>query len=67
MSGHPLDAYKGLIHAIDSFEKLDEINSSSEREPFRLVGVISNVNTIIPKSKKKMATFILNKRKKIIG
>ncbi len=63
LSGHPLDAFKGLIHAIDSFHNADEIEQIKNRKPFRLVGIINGVNTLYTRrTNKKMATFSLNKR-----
>ena len=63
LSGHPLDTFTGLIHAIDSFHDADAIKQIKNRKPFRLVGIINGVNPLYTrKTNKKMATFSLNKR-----
>lgn len=66
LSGHPLDAFRGLTQAIDSFKSdTTPLESLSEKTPFRLAGVISSVNIrYTRKDNKKMATFSLNKKTK---
>ena len=63
LSGHPLDTFKGLIYSLDSFHNQTELESISDRESFRMVGIINGINTLYTrKNNKKMATFSLNKK-----
>ena len=63
LSGHPLDTFKGLLHSIDSFQALEELESINDRKPFRISGVINGIHTLYTrKNNKKMATFSLNKK-----
>ena len=63
LSGHPLETFKGLIHSLDSFHKEVELESITDREAFRIAGIIDGINTLYTrKNNKKMATFSLNKR-----
>lgn len=63
LSGHPLDTFKGLIHSIDSFHRVEELGSVDDRKPFRIAGIINGIHTLYTrKNNKKMATFSLNKK-----
>lgn len=63
LSGHPLDEFRGLTQAIDSFNSGSDIELLKEKTPFRLTGVVSGIQVrYTRKDNKKMATFSLNKK-----
>lgn len=43
ISGHPMDAYAGLDLALDTFKNLKECSDLDDRTPFRLCGIIANL------------------------
>ncbi|MGB0343930.1 MAG: DNA polymerase III subunit alpha [Coraliomargarita sp.] len=43
LSGHPMDAYAGLDQAIDTFADADERAHLDDRSPYRLCGIIANL------------------------
>lgn len=64
VSGHPLEAFAGLDHALNSFATNDELISVEDRSPFRLCGVISNVQKrFSKKSNRPWAAFNLSTQK----
>jgi DNA polymerase-3 subunit alpha len=58
ISGHPMDAYAGLDHAIDSFSSPDDLVNFDDRSTFRLSGIVSNLAIkYTRKDSKQMAIF----------
>lgn len=63
VSGHPMDAYAGLAEAIDSITP-DTLSTLEDRAPFRLSGVILNIQKrLSKKDNRPWAFFTLATRK----
>jgi DNA polymerase-3 subunit alpha len=43
VSGHPMDAYVGLVESIDTFPPAELLQQSSDRVEFRLCGIAGNI------------------------
>jgi DNA polymerase-3 subunit alpha len=43
VSGHPMDAYAGLVESIDTFPPAELLQQSSDRVEFRLCGIAGNI------------------------
>ena len=52
ISGHPMAAYQGLTESIDTLTQ-DTLASTPDRTPFRLCGIISNIDKKISKKDKR--------------
>lgn len=63
LSGHPMDAYRGLDLALDSFTKPEQLNDFDDRSTFRLCGILTGIQTRYTKrDNKQFAIFTLATR-----
>ena len=63
LSGHPMDAYAGLDQAIDTFTQSKDLNNLDDRSPYRLCGIIANLQIkYTNKDNKQFAVFNLATR-----
>lgn len=58
LSGHPMDAFKGLDQVLNSFKK-DEYLSLEDETPFRICGVITDVQKKISKRNKRLWAIVI--------
>ncbi len=49
VSGHPMDAYMGLAEAVNSLKKNQDLSLIADRTPFRLAGVVLNLQKRLSK------------------
>jgi DNA polymerase-3 subunit alpha len=45
LSGHPMDAYRGLDQALDTFNAPEELNNFDDRTTYRLTGIVTGIQT----------------------
>lgn len=63
LSGHPMDAYRGLDLALDTFTEPDQLNDFDDRSTFRLCGILTGIQTrYTKKDNKQFAIFTLATR-----
>jgi DNA polymerase-3 subunit alpha len=63
LSGHPMDAYRGLDLALDTFTSPDQLNDFDDRTTFRLCGILTSIQTrYTKKDNKQFAIFTLATR-----
>ncbi|PDH29431.1 MAG: DNA polymerase III subunit alpha [Puniceicoccaceae bacterium MED-G30] len=63
LSGHPMDAYAGLDQAIDTFATIEERTHLDDRSPYRLCGIIANLQVkYTKKDNRQFAVFHLATR-----
>jgi DNA polymerase-3 subunit alpha len=63
LSGHPMDAYRGLDLALDSFTAPEQLNDFDDRSTYRLCGILTGIQTrYTKKDNKQFAIFTLATR-----
>lgn len=64
LSGHPMDAYRGLDLALDTFTEPDQLKKFDDHTTFRLCGILSGIQTrYTKKDNKQFAIFTIATRR----